>query len=133
MGYFQIQLLYNHTRHQRFHNLSGSSIFVDMTAQTGGFAALTHLRNVPNDGAARIMTVTTNSRTLYYHCGFHNERRILVQVICRHFGYRMGISKSVCSVNRLIYLFGNQIFRTMKYRIGVFPYIMALITETKFH
>ena len=31
----------------------------------------------------------------YLHCGFHHDRRRLVQVVCRHFGYKMGIVRSV--------------------------------------
>ena len=92
--YCQIQL-HSQSRYQQLYNL-GAATYVNMTASNGGFAALTKLRNISDEGSSRFMTVTTNySRTPYYHCGFYEERRILVQVICRHFGYRMGISKAV--------------------------------------
>ena len=50
----------------------------------------------PDSAISGFLTVLTDySRTPFVHCEFHENRRVFVQVVCRHFNYRMGILQPV--------------------------------------
>ena len=76
-------------------------------------------------GRSRGVVIVENSGgQTFLHCELHKNRRVLVQVVCRHFQHQMGILSQVSAMNenyRITYKKSLRIY----YKIKVSEYLVS--------